>query len=313
MNMTVASAILLIGILVFGCIVLHLDAQRRRMSQRLAAALPENAIQHDRGFGRVHLRRNRPWTDRILRFVFKYEADAPRAWPVHYMVLIGIGIAVATIVVSQMAFPLWIALIDGFIVGCLTIRTLFGWQQNRYADRLVRQLPDTIQLIVGAVRAGLPVAEAFRAVAREMPAPTKDQFGLVTNDIALGRPADEALRSVYERTHVAEYAMFSVTLAVQSRAGGGLAETLQTLGDTIRQRVALAGRAKALASEAKLSARVLSALPFLAGMALYLERPDSLNPLFYDPRGRTLFVAGITSLMLGMLTMRRMIRKGTTV
>jgi tight adherence protein B len=133
------------------------------------------------------------------------------------------------------------------------------------------------------------------------------------DEIALGRPAEEALLNVHHRTHVMEFAIFSVTLAVQSKAGGRLAETVQTLADTVRQRVALAGRAKALAGEAKLSARVLASLPFLAALGLYLGRPDSLSPLFNDPRGRVLLSVGIVSLVLGILTMRRMIRTGTTV
>jgi tight adherence protein B len=227
--------------------------------------------------------------------------------------MISLAVGLAAVIIGTMAFAFWFGVIDGIVSGCFAARTLFGWQQQRYADRLIRQLPDAIQLVVSAVRAGLPVSEAFRAVAREMPKPTGEQFGVVSNEISLGRTPEEALRMLYQRVHVDEYAMFSVTLAVQSRAGGGLAETLETLGDTIRQRVALAGRAKALASQARLSARVLSCLPFLAGFGLYLERPDSLSPLFHDPRGRMLFAIGLTSLTIGVLTMRHMIKKGTTV
>ena len=123
------------------------------------------------------------------------------------------------------------------------MRALFGWDQHRYAERLLRQLPDTMELITSAVRAGLPVDEACRAVAREMQAPTRDQFSLMLDDMSLGRLPEEALRGVFDRTQVQEYAIFSVTLGVANKSGGRLAETLQTLGDTVRERVALAGRA----------------------------------------------------------------------
>ena len=108
--------------------------------------------------------------------------------------------------------------------------------------------------------------------------------------------------------------MLSVIWRCKGKAGGRLAETLrETLGDTIRERIALAGRAKALAGESNLSARVLASLPFAAGILLYFERPASMDTLFYDPRGRVLFAIGLTSLIMGILTMRHMIKKGTTV
>jgi tight adherence protein B len=178
---------------------------------------------------------------------------------------------------------------------------------------LMRQLPDTLELIVNAVRSGLPIIEACRAVTREISEPTRQQFVMVIADAAAGRPADEALRNVYHRTRVPEYAMFAVTLAVQAKSGGRLAETLSTLNDTVRKRVALAGRAKALAGEAKLSAYVLAGLPFAAGILMYFTNPDSLGPLFTGQRGRILLSIGLTSLTLGVLTMRWMIKKGTTV
>ena len=100
---------------------------------------------------------------------------------------------------------------------------------------------------------------------------------------------------------------------MQSKSGGRLAETLQILGDAIRERIALAGRAKALAAEATLSARVLAALPIVSSIVMYVERPDAFQLMFHDPRGQKLFAVGITTLVLGIFTMRQMIRKGTAV
>ena len=190
---------------------------------------------------------------------------------------------------------------------------LFGSQTRNYCIRLLRQLPDVIEMVVSMVRAGLPIADAFRHIAQDMDGPAGEQFRLVVNDIAFGRTVDEAVRAINTRTGIDEYAMFAVTLVIQSKTGGRLAETLQTLGDTVRQRIALAGRANALAGEAKLSARVLSGIPFVAGDFMYLVRPDALKLFFTDPRGQVLLAFGIVSLIIGILTMRRMIRKGTTV
>ena len=102
-----------------------------------------------------------------------------------------------------------------------------------------------------------------------------------------------------------------MTLAVQAKSGGGLAETLQTLAETVRQRVALAARAKALAGEVIFSARALSCAPFIVGGLLYKLNPESVDLLFYDPTGRTLLTYAVASVLVGTLVIRWMIRRGT--
>ena len=310
--MIYAIALTLIGIMVLCVLALREDAKQKRVNRQLAVILPATPSNEPQDRS-VRLQQRQPSWDRFLRVLLNYKRDAPRLWPTKRVILFGCAAGFASLVAGRLMMPLWLVPFDAILTSLFVMRALFGWQQRSYANKLLRQLPDTMELITSAVKAGLPVAESFRAVAREMPIPTSEQFALVVDEMGLGRPVEEGLRSVYRRTQVEEYAIFSVTLAVQSRAGGRLAETLQTLADTIRGRVALAGRANALAAEAKLSARVLICIPFVAGLALYLERPESLDPLFHDHVGRMLFVFGLISLFLGIITMRRMIRKGTTV
>ena len=81
-------------------------------------------------------------------------------------------------------------------VAVMVVRGLFGWQRRRLADQLFRQLPDTVSMVTSAVRSGLPVNEAFRAIAREMPQPTAGQFAIVCNELALGRPPEEAVEGI---------------------------------------------------------------------------------------------------------------------
>src|SRR5205085_7797653 len=100
---------------------------------------------------------------------------------------------------------------------------------------------------------------------------------IVCSEMNLGRPAEEAIEAIHERTQVAEYAIFAVTLAVQLKAGGNLSETLQTLGDTVTQRVALAARAKALAGEVIFSSRALSFAPLIVGGVMYWLSPEMIE------------------------------------
>jgi tight adherence protein B len=129
----------------------------------------------------------------------------------------------------------------------------------------------------------------------------------------LGRPPEEAVDDVYRRTEVAEYGMFAVTLAVQMKSGGSLTETLQTLGDTVRQRVAMAARAKALAGEVIFSSRALSCAPVIVGGLLYWINPQTVDLLFYDPTGRTLLAYAVASVIIGSLVINWMIRRDTAL
>jgi tight adherence protein B len=146
-----------------------------------------------------------------------------------------------------------------------------------------------------------------------MPEPTAGQFKIVCSELSLGRPPEEAVEAVYRRTQVAEYAMFAVTLAVQLKSGGSLAETLQTLGETVRQRVALAARAKALAAEVIFSSRALTFMPLIVGGLLYMESPQSVDMLFYDPTGNMLLVYAVGSVLAGHFVIRWMIKRETSL
>lgn len=305
-------ALVLIGAL----IVLRLDTRAQRLEGRIVAvgsvaavaASEQNPSPSIRVAEREHTR-----LGEAIRGLLKMPGDTPGAHvlpPAIVATLGGLaGLAATWFAMLYFAAPS--ALLGGFAVGLLVTRGLFGWECRRYADRLRNQMPDMIELLASSVRAGLPVAEGFRAAAREMADPTRDEFGRVVREMALGSSAEAALMALYTRSKVAEYAIFAVTLGVQSRSGGRLAETIQLLAETIRQRIALAARASALAAEAKLSAYVLSVLPFLGGGAMAFTQKGFLDTLLHDPRGRRLLLIGGTLLMLGQITMRKLIASAT--
>jgi tight adherence protein B len=308
-------ALMLAAVLCASAVVLRVDSKRRRIDGQLAVATATQApATTGPASARIRVRQaNTEWQGGLLYTLLRYDVKAQQNWHVFRVVLAGFIAASAAMVIARMALPIWLVPVPGIVTAMVVVRVLFAWQQDRFTDKLKRQLPDTIEMIVSAVRAGLPVGEAFRAVAREMPEPTKTEFDQLLGEMALGLPPEDCLLNLFRRTRVSEYAMFSVTLAVQAKAGGRLAETLQTLGETVRQRIALAGRAKALSAESKLSARVLASIPILTGAVMSFIRPGFLDPLLRDPRGQKLFFIGIVLLVMGILTMRRMIKKGTTV
>ena len=231
-----------------------------------------------------------------------------------YVLLAGLIAAAAIFYAnSLLGFSILYVSLAAAIVAVLVVRGLFGWQQRRFAIQLFRQLPDAIQLVTSTVRSGLPVNEAFRTIAREMPQPTAGQFAIVCSELSLGRPPEEAVEDVYRRTQVAEYAMFAVTLAVQLKSGGSLAETLQNLGDTVSQRVALAARAKALAGRGDLFLTSTHISPLIVGGLLYATNPNNVDLLFSDPTGNKLLAYAVASVLIGAFVISWMVRRETAL
>jgi len=289
---------------------LLLDAREQSIERQLAIVL-----QTSDAASLPSLRRSQAGSRwRFLHRLVNYKAEIPYVLNPAYVLLGGVVAAAAIFFANnQLGFSSFYASLAAAIGAIMVVRGLFGWQQRRFASQLFRQLPDTIELVTSTVRSGLPMNEAFRTISREMPQPTAGQFAIVCSELSLGRPPEEALEAVYRRTQVAEYGMFAVTLGVQMKSGGSLSETLQTLADTVRQRVAIAGRAKALAGEAIFSSRALSCAPAIIGGLLYWLNPRSVDLLFYHPIGRTLLAYAIASVVVGSLVLRWMVRRETAL
>lgn len=292
------------------CTSLWLDRRQKHIDRQLAAALP--AAEAERLLSIRRSDAGSRWQS--IQRLFNYRPETPYLIHSGYVLLAGAFAAAAVFYANSfLGFSTLYLTIALAIVPAMVVRGLFGWQQRRFADQLFRQLPDAVQLVTGTVRSGLPVQEAFRIIAREMPQPTAGQFAIACSELSLGRSPEEAVDAIYRRTQVVEYGIFATTLAVQLKSGGSLAETLQTLGDTVSQRVALAARARALAGEVIFSSRALTVSPFIVGGILYMLSPQMVDPLFTDPTGNTMLAYAVVSVILGHLVIRWMIRRETAL
>ena len=188
-------------------------------------------------------------------------------------------------------------------------RFLLRFAQLRYQRRFLDVFPDAIDLIVRAVKAGLPALDAIDLAAREIAAPVGTEFQKVLDDTRIGVAMADALNRAADRIRVPDFRFFVASIVLQRRTGGGLAETLANLSTLIRQRRTLRLKARALTAEAKSSAAVISIMPFVAGAGLYLVKPDMMALLFVDHRGRFMLGVAIVSLLLGIATMGAIIRR----
>lgn len=305
-----AGLVAMVGI---GVAILAQDQRNRKLATRIAdlvtplaaARAPARPVSEQLGMTDVLAH----WQGRLGQLC-GYNPERQAAYPLRVPLLL-LAAGIAALAIDRLAsrvfgIPLDLAL-PLIWIGCT--QAMFRMLHARHADKLYRQLPDTLSMIVRSVRAGIPLQEALRGVARESMEPTAKLFSRVADQMAIGIRLDDALREGAARSGVAEYGFFSVALTLQAQTGGSLAETLDNLADVIRKRVALRQRAIALASEARTSAYVLAALPVVTGLALSVLNYAYIRPLFDTPGGNRVLFLAIGMLGTAGIVMRFMIKR----
>lgn len=204
--------------------------------------------------------------------------------------------------------PVWVCLAGAFMIAPFLPRTIMRRQQNRADERFLEHFPDTIDMVVRMVRSGLPVAAAIRSVSGEAAAPVGPVLKRVADRADIGMPLEQALSDISDEIGIADFRFLAVTVALQRVTGGNLARTLEASAEIVRKRRALRLKAKAATAEVRLSAIVLASIPFVTIGALLLISPGYLTPLVSDPRGNVMIGLAALSLIVGGLTMRRLVR-----
>ena len=182
-----------------------------------------------------------------------------------------------------------------------------AFRRSRRHKAFHASLPDTLQLISGSLAAGLSLAQSMDTVVREGSEPVASEFKRVLVETRLGVPLEDALVGVAERFESKDFEWVVMAIRIQRQVGGNLAELLDTVAATMRERQYLRRQVNALAAEGKLSAYVLSVLP--PGFLLYLviAQREYVTPLFADPRGLMMLGAGTLWLLVGVFWMRKLV------
>jgi tight adherence protein B len=181
----------------------------------------------------------------------------------------------------------------------------------RHTTKFLQRFPDAIDLIVRAVRAGLPVQASMEVAGAETPDPVGSEFRRVIADTRIGITVEEALARAGKRIGLVEFNFFVASIQLQRESGGNLTETLATLSSVLRRRDEIRAKTRALTAEARLSAIVLAAMPFVTAGAIVIISPHYFAPMFQDPRGGYILGAALLSIAIAVFTMRTMLRKIT--
>ena len=194
----------------------------------------------------------------------------------------------------------------------LALAVLPWWRvahaRQQRIERIERQFPQALDLMSRAMRAGHAFAAAVRMVAEELPEPLGQDFRILFDEMNYGVPAHTALARLAERVPLPDVSYFVVAVMIQRESGGNLAELLDKIAAIVRERLKLHGEVRTLSAEGRLSAIILTALPFGVAFVVNLVNPSFMAVLWTDPGGMRMVGAALFMMVLGMLWMHKIIR-----
>jgi tight adherence protein B len=192
-------------------------------------------------------------------------------------------------------------------VAALIPSFFLNFKAKRRKKRFTAQLPDTLSLLAGTLKAGYSFMQGVEAVAQEVENPMGAELRRVITEAQLGRPVEEALESAAARMNSEDFAWAVMAVRIQREVGGNLAELLLTVADTMTQRERLRGEVSALTAEGRMSAIVLGILPPGLGVVMYVINKSYMNVLFTDSMGTVMLVAAAVAMLIGFAWMKKII------
>ncbi len=195
----------------------------------------------------------------------------------------------------------------GAIVGFFGPRWYVGFQQGQRFKTFDGQLGDAINLMVNSLRAGYSVNQAMEVISKEMPSPISKEYGRVVLELQLGVSFDTAMANLLRRMPSQDLDLMITAMSVQREVGGNLAEVLDAISFTIRERVRIKGEIKTLTSQGRYSGYLITLLPFALGGFLYLYNPAFIMPMFTDPCGWAMLGACVVLIGIGYFAISKIV------
>ena len=183
---------------------------------------------------------------------------------------------------------------------------------QRFRKRFLDGFPELVDMIVRAVRAGVPVTHVIGVAADECPEPLKTEFRLMGDSLQVGRDLEEVLAVAMRRIEVADFSFFCVCLLLQRETGGQLGETLENLAGIVRTRREINQKTKALTSEARITTKILAAVPVCILMCMYLLNRSYITVLFSKEAGHKLLTFAVISVVVGVALINKLAKLDTS-
>lgn len=206
-------------------------------------------------------------------------------------------------------FSLVVAIALGLItagLGWMAPQLYLKFRARRRQNAFVDQLGDTIGLMANSLRAGYSLLQSMELIAKESPSPISDEFGRVVREVGLGISPHQALDNLLRRVPSEDLDLLVTAIKIQSEVGGNLGEILDTIGETIRERVRIKGEIRTLTAQQSISAYVLVALPIALGAALFLINPDYMSGMMVWPF-ICMPIGALVLIVIGFFIMRKIV------
>jgi tight adherence protein B len=290
------------------------EARQLCLEQRVKEALEDAAV-----FESAELLLTRqsastiPWLDRLLspmRFTRKLDRALRQAdiqISVSRLMLFCMFAAVMAVLAGLTLFssPLLILVMGGVAAAVPVVHV--NWVGKRRLAKFLEQLPDTLDLMSRSLAVGHAFPEALYQVSNDMPEPIATEFRITYEEQKLGLSTKLALEHLAERVPLLDLRLCITAMMIQRETGGNLAEILEKVATTIRERFKLMEEFRTMTTASRGSAWILCALPFFIVFAIMAMNPNYMNPLLHDPRGHYILGAAAVMQILGVLSIRRIL------
>jgi len=289
-------------------------AERERLSRRLSELTGVEAEAGPLDIVKKHRLSAMPWLNTALgrqrwtKAVDRMLAQADIHAPLGVFVLTSLVLAVFGGVFVEIFTKN--TLLAGLAAAALSAAP-FWWirlKRKRRMAHFERQLPEALDLVARALKAGHTFNSGMGMVGQEFGDPIRMEFGKTLEEINFGVTLIEALDNIMDRVDCPDLNFFVVSLKIQTETGGNLAEIVENIASLIRERFKLRGRIRILSAEGRFAALVLTLMPFGVAAAIYASNPGYIGLLFTDPIGRMILWTCGGMMLFGILMMRKMIR-----
>jgi len=228
-------------------------------------------------------------------------------WTPGTFIMISVGLAVAlsasAFILSQSLIPTLLAGLGGLVFPRMYVKRL----KIRRIRRFEEQFPEAIDLLGRSIRAGHAFPTGLKVVGEESPEPMAAEFRQIFEEQKFGLPLEDSLLGLADRVDLVDVRIFVTAILVQREVGGNLAEILDKIAYTIRERFTLQRQIRVYTAQGRLTGYILAALPILLGMAITALNPEYMAILFEDPMGKVLIAMAAMLQFLGFLLIRRII------
>jgi tight adherence protein B len=221
-----------------------------------------------------------------------------------FSVAFGIAIFLTILTMTGGILP---ALALGFAAAFGLPMWALSFLKKRRENKFLNSFPDSVDVIVRGIKAGLPLLDSIKIIANEAGEPTKSEFKAIIETQTIGIPLGEACAKLYERMPLPEANFFGIVISIQQKAGGNLSEALGNLSRVLRDRKKMKAKIQAMSMEAKASAMIIGSLPICVGVLVYLTSPDYIELLWTTELGRVMIACCVAWMSVGVFVMKKMI------